>query len=104
MFREKPTVTTNQTTQDPWANMRVAKGQPNSLLDLLKTADERLSPLLSALTPAAGSSPPEFRPMPAAPQTVPPLSQQVAEFLASRRRNGGSQGINQETTMPGKHL
>lgn len=78
--------------KDHWEGLREADVKRNGLFELLKTADERLSPLLSALTPAAGS-PPEPRPMPASPGIVPPLHQHVAEFLERRRRTGGSQGI-----------
>jgi len=82
-----------QTPRDPWAGLREADVRRNGLFELLKTADERLSPLLSALTPAAGNAPPEPRPMPPAPQIVPPLGEQVAKFLESRRREGGTKGI-----------
>lgn len=92
-LRGAQTVALVSTPKDPWAGLREASPTSSGLVELLKTADERLSPLLSALTPAAGSPPPEPRPMPPASNMVPPLTQQIAEFLERRRRAGGNRGI-----------
>ena len=77
--------------RDPWAGLREADVKRNGLFDLLVKADEKLSPLLSALTP--NGPPPDLPPMPQAAQNVPLLNQQIAEFLSKRMRPGGTQDV-----------